>query len=86
MPELLIILIVGAIAGWLAGMIVDAESQSLLLDIAIGIAGGYVAFKYIFHGILHLTNFHYINLTLTATVGAVVLALIIKLIRRVLNR
>jgi len=86
MPELLIILIVGAIAGWLAGMIVDSDSQSLLLDIVIGIVGGYIAVKWIFHGVLHLTSYRYVDLTITSTVGAVVLALIIKLIRRSSNR
>jgi len=86
MPEIVIILIIGAIAGWLAGMIVDSDSQSLLLDIVIGIAGGYIAFKWIFHGVLHLTGYHYVDVTITATVGAVVLALIIKLLRRATNR
>jgi uncharacterized membrane protein YeaQ/YmgE (transglycosylase-associated protein family) len=82
MPEIVIILIVGAVAGWLAGMIVDADGGGLLLDIVLGIVGGYVAVHYIFHGILNLTGYHYVDLTITATVGAAVLALIIKLIRR----
>jgi uncharacterized membrane protein YeaQ/YmgE (transglycosylase-associated protein family) len=86
MPELLIIIIVGAIAGWLAGMIVDSDSQSILLDIVIGIVGGYIAVNFIFHGMLHLTGYHYVDLTITSTIGAVVLALIIKLIRRATNR
>ena len=81
MPEILIIIIVGAIAGWLAGIIVDSDSQSFFLDVVIGIVGGWIAFKWIFHGIWHLTNYYYVNLTITSTVGAVILALVIKLIR-----
>ncbi len=86
MPEIVIILIVGAIAGWLAGMIVDSDSHSLLLDIILGIVGGYVAVKWIFHGVLNLTGYHYVDLTITSTIGAAVLALIVKLIRRASDR
>jgi uncharacterized membrane protein YeaQ/YmgE (transglycosylase-associated protein family) len=86
MPEILIIIIIGAIAGWLAGMIVDSDSQSFLLDVVIGIAGGYIAYKWIFHGTLQLTHYHYVDATITSTVGAVILALIIKLLRRATNR
>jgi uncharacterized membrane protein YeaQ/YmgE (transglycosylase-associated protein family) len=82
MPEIVIILIVGAIAGWLAGMIVDSDGGGLLLDIVLGIVGGYIAVHYIFHGVLRLTGNRYVDLTITATIGAAVLALIIKLIRR----
>jgi uncharacterized membrane protein YeaQ/YmgE (transglycosylase-associated protein family) len=84
MPHLLIVIIVGAIAGWLAGMIVDAESQSLLLDIVIGIVGGYIGYR-LFGGMLNLTGNHYVDLTITSTAGAVILAIVIKLIRRMVR-
>lgn len=84
MPHLLIVIIVGAIAGWLAGMIVDAESQSLLLDIVIGIVGGYIGYR-LFGGMLNLTGYYYIDLTITSTAGAVILAIVIKLIRRMVR-
>ena len=86
MPEIVIIIIIGAIAGWLAGTIVDSDSHSFLLDVVLGIIGGYVAFRWIFHGIWHLTGYHYVDLTITSTVGAVILALIVKLIRSATNR
>lgn len=85
MPEILIIIIIGAIAGWLAGTIVASDSNSLLLDIIIGIVGGFIGYK-LFGNMLNLTTNHYINLTITSTAGAVILALIIKLIRRGTNR
>jgi uncharacterized membrane protein YeaQ/YmgE (transglycosylase-associated protein family) len=81
MPEILVIIIIGAIAGWLAGMIVNSDSSSLLLDIVIGIVGGYIGQK-LFHNMLNITGNHWINLILTATAGGVILALAIKLIRR----
>ena len=85
MPHLLVIIIVGAIAGWLAGMIVDSDSHSLLLDIIIGIVGGYIGYR-LFGGMLSFTGYHYIDLTITSTAGAVILALIIKLIRKISSR
>ena len=81
MPEILIVIIVGAIAGWLASTIVDSENSSLLLDIIIGIVGGFIGYK-LFGNKLNLTSNGYVNLTITSTAGAVVLALVIKLIRK----
>jgi uncharacterized membrane protein YeaQ/YmgE (transglycosylase-associated protein family) len=37
--SLLVILVVGAIAGWLAGKIVQGTGFGLLMDIVIGIVG-----------------------------------------------
>jgi uncharacterized membrane protein YeaQ/YmgE (transglycosylase-associated protein family) len=81
MQEILIICLVGAVVGWLAGTIVDSDSNSLLLDIIIGIVGGYLGYK-LFGNKLSLTSNHWINYIITATAGAAILALVIKLIRR----
>ncbi len=86
LPQWLIIVIISAIAGWLAGQIVDSDGGGILLDIVLGIVGGYIAINYIFHGVLGLTGYHYVDLTITATIGAAVLALIVKLIRKATNR
>ena len=72
MPHILIIIIVGAIAGWLAGVIVDSDSQSFLLDVLIGIVGGYIGYR-LFGNMLNFTGYYYINLTITSTAGAVIL-------------
>ena len=40
--ELLIILLVGLIAGWLAGQIVRGTGYGLIADIAIGIVGALI--------------------------------------------
>ena len=85
MSDILIVVGVGAIAGWLAGMIVGADGQSFLLDVIIGIVGGYIASRWIFHGTWSLSGYYYVDLTLTATVGAAILALVIKLIRGVIK-
>jgi uncharacterized membrane protein YeaQ/YmgE (transglycosylase-associated protein family) len=81
MPHILIIIIVGAIAGWLAGALVNMDSDSLLLDILIGIVGGYIGYK-LFGSRLNITSSILINEIITATAGAAILCVIIKLIRR----
>jgi uncharacterized membrane protein YeaQ/YmgE (transglycosylase-associated protein family) len=40
---LIIWLIVGAIAGWLAGMVVKGGGYGLIGDIIVGIIGGFIA-------------------------------------------
>lgn len=79
--HLLITIIVGAIVGWLAGNIVDSDSSSLLLDIVIGIVGSFLGVR-LFGRMLYLTSNEFVNHGLTALAGAVVLALVIKLIRK----
>ena len=83
---ILVVIVVGAVAGWIAGMIVDAGRQSFVLNVVIGIVGSYIASRWIFHGTWRLTDYYYVNLTITATVGAAILAAIIKLVRTVIGR
>ncbi|MBA3829798.1 MAG: GlsB/YeaQ/YmgE family stress response membrane protein [Taibaiella sp.] len=83
MVEILIICLIGGIAGYLASIIVRSENDSLLLDIIIGIAGGYIGYR-LFGRKLSFTGNIWIDKTVTATAGALLLALIIKLIRRAL--
>jgi uncharacterized membrane protein YeaQ/YmgE (transglycosylase-associated protein family) len=40
--SLLIILLVGAIAGWIAGLIVQGTGFGLVADIALGIVGAFI--------------------------------------------
>lgn len=74
-------LIIGAVAGWLAGLIVGGGGFGLLGDIVVGIigaiVGGWLA------GVLHIhIGSGFIASIITATVGAVALILLLKLIRR----
>jgi len=74
-------LIIGAVAGWLAGKVVGGGGFGLLGDIVVGIigafAGGWLA------GLLHIhVGSGFIASILTATAGAVVLILLFRLIRR----
>lgn len=81
MPEILVTIIIGAVVGWLAGALVNTNTDSLLLDIIIGIVGGYIGYR-LFGNKLNLTSNHLVNYIITATAGAAILAFGIKLIRR----
>jgi uncharacterized membrane protein YeaQ/YmgE (transglycosylase-associated protein family) len=79
---LLITLVVGAIAGWLAGQIMKGSGYGLIGDIIIGVIGGFIG-SWLW-GVLKLpmiANF-WISAIVTATVGAVALLFVIRLVRR----
>lgn len=74
-------LIIGAIAGWLAGLLVKGGGFGLLGDIAIGILGAFIGGWLI--GLLHISiGFGFIDSIITATLGAVVLLLLVRLIKK----
>jgi uncharacterized membrane protein YeaQ/YmgE (transglycosylase-associated protein family) len=79
--SLLVILLVGAIAGWLAGQIVQGTGFGLLGDIVIGIIGAFIA-SWLFPQLgLHL-GAGIVAEIIAATVGAVLLLVIVRLARR----
>ena len=79
--SILIILIVGAIAGWLAGLIVRGAGFGLIGDIIIGIVGAFIA-GWLFPRLgIHL-GAGFVGAIIHATIGAVILLLVIRLIRR----
>lgn len=81
--SLIIFLIVGAVAGWLAGLIVRGAGYGLIGDIVIGIVGAFIAGWLLPRlGIaIHIVN-PLVTDIVDATIGAVILLLIIRLIRR----
>ena len=81
LEAILIILVVGAIAGWLAGLIVRGAGFGLIGDIIIGIVGAFIA-GWLFPRLgLHIMS-GTIGAIIHATIGAVILLLVIRLIRR----
>ncbi len=81
LESLLIFLIIGALAGWLAGVIVKGYGFGLLGNMVIGVVGSFIggwlsAHFHLFHTGGLLGTF------LGATIGAVILLLIIRLVRR----
>jgi len=78
---LLIWLVVGAVAGWLAGTLVKGGGFGLLGDIVVGIVGAFIA-GWLFPKLgFHLAA-GIVGVILSATIGAIVLLLLLRLIRR----
>jgi uncharacterized membrane protein YeaQ/YmgE (transglycosylase-associated protein family) len=81
LETLIIWLLIGAVAGWLAGLIVKGYGFGLLGNIVVGIVGSFIG-GWLF-GQLHLfTGGGYLGAIVGATIGAVILLLLIRLIRR----
>jgi uncharacterized membrane protein YeaQ/YmgE (transglycosylase-associated protein family) len=79
--SLLVILLIGAIAGWLAGQIVQGTGFGLVGDIIIGIVGAFIA-SWLFPQLgIHL-GAGILAAIIAATNGAVLLLVIVRLVRR----
>lgn len=70
-------LIVGVIAGWLAGKIVKGGGYGLIGDLVVGVVGSFIG-GYL-SGILGFSAHGTIAGIITATLGAVVLLWVIRL-------
>lgn len=77
--SLVVILLIGLIAGWLAGQIVKGSGFGLLGDIIIGIVGAFIGDWLLPKLGLHL-GAGIAAAIIDATIGAVVLLLIIRLV------
>jgi uncharacterized membrane protein YeaQ/YmgE (transglycosylase-associated protein family) len=78
--SLLIILLVGLIAGWLAGQIVQGTGFGIFGDLLIGIAGAFIG-SWLFPQLgLHLGS-GLISAIINATIGALLLLFVIRLVR-----
>jgi uncharacterized membrane protein YeaQ/YmgE (transglycosylase-associated protein family) len=78
---LFIFLVIGAVAGWLAGTIMKGGGFGLLGNIVVGIVGGILG-GFLF-GLLGLVAYGLIGSIVTATVGAVVLLYLVRLFKKV---
>ena len=78
--NLIIILVIGALAGWLAGFIMKRRGLGILGNIVVGIVGAVLG-GYIF-SLLGIYTSGLLGALIMATVGAVALLFIIGLIKR----
>ena len=78
--SLLIILGVGLIAGWLAGQIVQGTGFGIIGDLIIGIVGAFIGSWLLPQLGIHLGS-GIIAAIINATIGALILLLIIRLVR-----
>jgi uncharacterized membrane protein YeaQ/YmgE (transglycosylase-associated protein family) len=78
---IIIWLIVGAIAGWLAGMVVKGGGFGLIGDIIVGIVGALIA-GWLLPRIGIFIGSGFIADVIDAFIGAVILLIILRLIKR----
>jgi uncharacterized membrane protein YeaQ/YmgE (transglycosylase-associated protein family) len=78
---LIITLIIGAVAGWLAGQIVKGYGFGLLGNIIVGIVGAFIAALILPAAGLTLGG-GIVGAIIAATLGAVILLFLIRLIKR----
>jgi len=83
--SLIIIVIVGIVAGWLAGQVVRGAGFGLVGDLVIGIIGAFLGSWLLPQLGIHLGSGILLAI-LNATIGAVVLLLLIRLVRGGLGR
>lgn len=81
LESLFVILLVGAIAGWLAGLIVKGYGYGLLGNIVVGIVGAFVA-GLILPRVGLTVGTGIAGAIIHATIGAVILLFLIRLIKR----
>ena len=74
-------LVVGAIAGWLAGQVVKGSGFGLVGDIVVGIVGAIIA-GWLFPYLGISLGGGIIGAIIAALIGAIILLVIIRLVRR----
>ena len=74
-------LIIGAIAGWLAGVLVKGGGFGLIGDIVVGIIGAFIGGW--LAGVLHIhIGGGWISSIITAAIGAALLIFVLRAVRR----
>ena len=79
MEQIIILLIVGGVAGWLATLLMKSRSMSLVWTVILGVAGAYIG-----NIVLDAVGIHASKLLgqiVSATLGAVILLFIASKIR-----
>ena len=71
---IIIMLVIGAVAGWLAGLIYTGAGFGLVGNIIVGILGAIIA------GYLHFSGIG--GQIISAAIGAIILLFLVSLVRR----
>jgi uncharacterized membrane protein YeaQ/YmgE (transglycosylase-associated protein family) len=78
--QLVLLLLIGLAAGWLAGRIMKGKGFGVLGDMIIGVIGAVLG-GWLF-GVLGLAVAGVLGRLITATVGAILLLYVIRLVKR----
>ena len=77
--SLLVIIIVGIVAGWLAGLLVQGGGFGLLGDLVVGVLGAFIGDFVLAK--LHVVVAHgLVGAIVDATIGAVILLVVLRLV------
>ncbi len=79
--SLLVWLVIGAVAGWLAGLIMKGDGYGLVGNIIIGIIGSVIG-GWLFGALFVGGPSGIVGAIIGATIGAVILIFILRLVRR----
>ncbi len=77
--NLLWFLLIGGLAGWIAGLLVRNAGFGVIGDVIVGIIGAVIG-GYLF-GLLGVSTYGLVGSLVTATVGAVVLLFLFRLLK-----
>jgi len=79
--SILVIVLIGLAAGWLAGQVVQGTGFGLVGDIVIGIIGAFIA-SWLFPTLGLRLGGGIIATIIAAAIGAILLLVVVRLIRR----
>ena len=80
LTSLILFLVIGLIAGWLAGRIMKGGGYGMWGDLVVGVIGAFIG-GWVF-GLLGITAGGIIGSLVTAVVGAVILLYLLRLIKK----
>jgi len=79
---LIVLLLVGLVAGWLAGKLIDGTGFGLIGDLIVGIIGAFIG-SWLLGALGIFIGMGIVGAIISATIGAVVLLIVIKMIKKV---
>jgi uncharacterized membrane protein YeaQ/YmgE (transglycosylase-associated protein family) len=75
-------IVIGVVAGWLAGMFVKGGGFGLIGDLIVGVIGAFIG-GWLAANVLHISlGNSWVTAIVTAAVGAIILLVILRLVRR----
>jgi uncharacterized membrane protein YeaQ/YmgE (transglycosylase-associated protein family) len=74
-------LLIGLIAGWLAGKIMRGAGYGVIGDLVVGVVGAMIGGHVL--GLLGIATYGLIGSLISALVGAIILIFLIRLVKRV---
>jgi uncharacterized membrane protein YeaQ/YmgE (transglycosylase-associated protein family) len=81
LESLIVFLLIGAVAGWLAGLIVKGFGFGIVGNIVVGIVGAFIA-GYVFPALNVSLGTGIVGAIIHATIGAILLLLVVRVLKR----